>query len=280
MNFTYQDDLKSLLELIQFKQFHRYGQVLYAKYPDTSGAAGPAGYISKPELTLSELAWGFCRTPAFAVRLNADLDRLVPDCDKYSTVLSKANRLMTTTNMHPSFDYAMRDICAKPKTATVLTYSVESTSLKDVLITNADGTSVQILNATDEDGELWHGLYVHDNADWNKVDSITVGIKVKGQTMWQQTFSRARVMRRTKTINDDVTVFTPFKHPMILLGLGVTIETRICFEREPENEVHQIFGVGSNDFCKWLSDTAFEVKLTKGNYAVIDMPTAQINFRI
>ena len=78
-NLTFSDELEKLLELVEYKQFIRIGQVLYAEY---CGAL-------KAECTVSELVWGWCRNPCFANTLIGELILNVPD---YSRILGNGNR--------------------------------------------------------------------------------------------------------------------------------------------------------------------------------------------
>lgn len=267
MNLTFQEELKALLDLVQFKQFQRYGQTLFAKYD-----------VLKPELTISELAWGFCRNPCFAIKLQNELDRLIPNCEQFSKLMAKANRLVENKYLNTTFDQAMRQVCSKTD-RTLLAYSLESTNRLDRIEISADGTCTQFLHATDEDGELWHGLRVTDHSDWNKIDNIKISLLLQGECVWQHTFNRSNVMKHTKTIKD-VTTFLPFSHPLILINLGLTVETIVNYECEPNIEIDQIFGIGSDEFCAWMSENAFELKLSNNNYALVDMPEKSISFRI
>lgn len=276
MNLTFDEELKALIRLIQFKQFQRYGQTLFAKYPVPTG-----GQALKPEITLSELAWGFCRNPCYATRLASELERLVVNCEQFSATLAKANRLIENSKLVSTFDQAMRRVCMKTKDRETLVYSLESTNQRDRMELLADGTYAQTLYATDEDGELWHGLRIADHADWNKIDSIQVRINAASteETLWQRTYTRDNVVKHTKTLKD-TTMFMPFSHPMVLLNLDVALEIRVNYERAPTDELDQVFGIGSDEFCTWLSTNAFEIKLVNGDCALVDLAAKTINFRV
>lgn len=265
--YNYQDELKALLELIEFKQYHRYGQTLYARYE-----------TMKPEITLCELAWGFCRNPCFANKLYGDLNNIVPDRTKFSSLMSKSNRAIESELLNPSFDYAMRQICSKISSV-MLAYSTESTNMRDRTEIEVNGSATQYLHASDEDGELWHGLLIENQTDWNKIDSIKIALQLNDDVVWQHTFNRREVAKHIKAVND-VCMWVPFKHPVIMFNVGLEVLTQINFDGEPEQEVKQVFGVGSNEFCVWLSETSFETKLCKDNYLLIDMPARRVNLRI
>ena len=273
MNLTYTDELEALMALVEYKQYQRYGQTLYAKYETL-----------KPECTIGELVWGWCHNPCFAVRLIAELESKIPNCERFTALMSKANRLVEKKFLNISFDQAMRQVCKKGADRTMLAYSTESTNMKDVEVSSADGTGYCLLNATDEDGELWHGLLVSDDPkEWDdNVDSVTITIYRQTEDdkvmLWCNMYSASSVLRHTRS-SKDVRMFLPFKHPMILLGLNLTIETRVYFRRAPVEEFPaQVFGVAANNLCNWLSSTTFETKIGKGVRALIDMPKHTISF--
>lgn len=266
--YNYQDELKTLLDLVDFKQYHRYGQTLYARYE-----------TMKPELTICELAWGFCHNPCFATKLHKDLERLIPDRTKFSNALAKSNRRIDAGLLNESFDYAMRQVCSK-EAPVMLTYSTESTNKHDRTEIATDDSAAQFLHATDEDGELWHGLLVENgNGDWSNIDIIRVMLKYNGEAVWRHTYCRSEIQRHIRTVNG-LQVWTPFKHPVIIFNNGLEVETVVISDFELSQDVKQIFGIGSNEFCEWLSETSFETKLCKNNYINIDMPAKSVTFRI
>lgn len=268
MNYNYADELEFLLELIQYKNFQRYGSILYAKY-DTL----------KAECSIGEMVWGWCKNPCFAKRLIADLEKRVPNCERFASLLSKSNKLVEKRYLNETFDYAMKQVCKKTADRTMLAYSTESTNNKDI-----DSLGHVQTHATDEDGELWHGLLVSsDPKEWDDVlDSITVTIyrttEENGkEVLWSDSYSRASALQHTRNTKD-VRMFVPFKHPMILLNLNISVECNVFYRDVHSCFPKQVFGIAANDFCNWLSSSTFETKVSKGVRAYIDMPNNIIRF--
>lgn len=275
-SLTFDDELNALLELVEFKSFVRYGHALYAEHCG----------VLRPECTVSELVWGWCRNPCFANRLIQLLMSLLPD---YPKVLGRSNRDIKESLVAENFDQAMVKVCKKDGRAPVLAYSMESTNSDDHVYEDMNGDTdphyVRILNATELDGELWHGLLVADE-DWARgVNSITVGIYGSGKKgacnnlLWQYTFGSGSVAKRTY-VRNDVVVFQPFKHPLPLMDLDIVVVTKIIFKSTATNvDAFQLFGIGSDGFCNWLQQGKFEVKLCKKSSARVDMKNHEITFR-
>lgn len=260
--YGYQEELKNLLELVKFKQYRRYGDVLYAKYE-----------VVKPDCTILELVWGWCRNPVFAGRLAADLDSKIPNCEDFSKVLAKSNRLVQRSNIFETFDQAMKQICNKTKPS-LMAFSTEGTNIFD-----ESDQFYQAFNATDDDGEMWHGLLIENEDSWRKVSDVSISI-VQGDDkniIWERDFTASEVLQKTKRVND-VVVFNPFRHPLLLLNLEIAIETIVNYYDDNVNRtpVKQIFGIGSNDFCNWLSDACFETKMCDGFSALVDIQESNI----
>jgi hypothetical protein len=271
-NLTFEDELQALLDLVEFKQFVRYGHALYADYFG----------VLKPECTVSELVWGWCKNPCFANSLIHDLMVIVLD---YPKVLGRANRSIRQKYLARDFDQAMGYICAKDGSAPVLAYSMQSTNPNDQVYEESGVDNdhyVRLLNATDEDGELWHGLLVSDEMWARGVESVTVSIyggRKKRSLLWQHNFTGSSIKKRTRRRND-VVMFQPFKHPLPLMDLDITMVTKIIFKPEATDvDANQVFGIASNKFCDWLQRGKFEVKLCKDNVARINMRDGNIAFK-
>ena len=270
-NLTYDDELKNLLELVKFKNFVRYGHVLYSDYCGTL----------KPECTVGELVWGWCRNPCFAISLIKEMLSILPDFPK---ILGRSNRYICSDLIATNFDQAMVMVCAKTGNAPHLAYSIESTNQMDQVYEESTAESdhyVRLLNGTGFDGELWHGLSV--NQEWGKgVSSVCVSIYGGGATkrnlLWQHTYTGSSITKRTRARND-VVMFQPFKHPLPLMELDITVVTQIIYKPEATDvDALQIFGVGSNKFCDWLQQIKFEVKLCKNTIARVNVREGKISF--
>lgn len=270
-NLTFQDELDNLLELVKFKSFVRYGNALYAEHCG----------VLRPECTVSEMVWGWCRNPVFAQRLIRSVMAEVPD---YPKVLGRSNHDISSAVIADSFDLAMAMVCQRNGQAPVLAYSIESTNSNDHVyeecVEDKPSHYVRVLNATEDDGELWHGLLVAD-AEWAKnVEHVTVSINGKnGNLLWQYRFSGASVAKRIN-VRNDVTLFQPFKHPLPLLDLDISIRTIVVFKPAATDvDALQVFGIGCDGFCNWLQQSRFEVKLCKKSTARVDMKNRQISFQ-
>lgn len=268
---TYQDELISLIELVQFKGYKRNGCVLYAKY----------GYF-KPECTISELVWGFCRNPCFARQLVRDLSVHILD---YTDILSKSNSNITT--IYSSLDAAMAKICKKTAPRVQIAYSSQGTNPADSLtiqngqLSLQNGQFVQVHNATDEDGEMWHGLTVGQS--WELfVSNVKVSIfnSDESSLLWQYRYGKKSVIKRVRDVNG-ARVFQPFKHSLPLLGLDIKVVTTVTFVVGcPSVDSKQIFSILSKEFSNWMSDASLELKLCKNTVAQVSMQDHTINFKI
>lgn len=263
---TFNEELETLTKLVTFKGYKRYGCVFYAKYD-----------FYKPECTVSELVWGFCRNPCYARQLARELSIRVPD---FADVLSKSNQLICSDTVYQSFDQAMAQICKKDN-APQMVFSTEGTSSYDETYEN-----VQILNATEDDGELWHGLLMPSSCNGNTVDYIKICMLSSsnpGLLLWQHTFKTASVAKRIKQ-RGDLRVFQPFKNPFPLLDLDVRIVTTIVlkkghvFAEQQQEPIKQLFSVCSTAFCTWLIESSIEIGLCKNSIALIEFPEHSIEF--
>ncbi len=270
MSVTFADELKALIDLVKFKKYKRSGCVLYAKY----------SYF-KPECTITELVWGFCRNPCYARKLARELSLLIPD---YAQLLGKANTDVAQVCLFPTFDYAMRRLSTSRRSneqpQQALVFSSESTNPLDM--SNSSGL---VFNATDEDGEIWCGLAVPSEKWTDNVESIKVSIFNRDvenpSLLWQCAFSNASVVKRVKKRND-VVMFQPFKHALPLLDLNFRVQTIVNFRSNKcdADSTSQIFGILSNAFCDWLQESSLQIKLCKNSTALINMPDHTIEFTI
>lgn len=273
MSFTFNDELKALIDLINFKQYKRDGCVLYAKYQ-----------YFKPECTITELVWGFCRNPCYAKRLARELYAIIPD---YTQLLSKANESVTNDILFSSFDNAMRCLSSfkKDRIAKSIVFSNESTNLRDRVIesTSNIGQLVKTLNATDDDGEVWCGIIVPDIAWTDSIENVCVTIydsqKDANNLLWKYQYSRASVAKRIKNRNG-IYVFQPFKHALPILDLNIRVETQITYRADAQaTGESQLFGILSDKFCDWLRETSLEIKLRKAQVALVNMSEKTILFQ-
>ena len=201
---------------------------------------------------------------------------MIPD---YARCLGRANRNICGDLLAKNFDGAMAIVCDK-KRDIQLGYHMESTHPLDQVYIESNHI-VHVLNATAGDGELWHGLLV-DNEEWaNGVESICVSIYGRRKTrelLWKQNFKGLSIAKRTRQRNDLV-MFQPFKHPLPLMDLDITVVTKIVFKPGVDFEASQVFGIASNGFCEWLQRGKFEIKLCKKNVARVNMRDCTITIK-
>jgi len=261
MNLTFDEELKRLLDLVAFKGYKRVGQVLYASYADD---------VLKPECTINEVVWGFCYNPWFAKALIAELKNLIID---YAVVLGRANRTIEDDCVNNTMDEAMAQVLAI--NGPPLSYSIQTTAGNNYYYDReSDHRIFRAFNATENDGQLWHGLLVPDTKWANGVEEISVTIQSgsTGEVVWQRVFNTSSIKRRTKQLDENVVVFQPFRHPLPLLGLDIEVYTEIQFAPNTQSiDAFQLFGVVSNDFWEWLTKSSFTIKLCSGDKAQVDM---------
>lgn len=271
MNQTFNDELKALIALVRFKKYKRDGCVLYAKYD-----------IYKPECTVSELVWGFCRNPCYARKLVRELLANIPD---YPEILSKSTQMIQRDTIYPSFDAAMVQLCKK-KDAPQIVFSTESTNIRDGFYIDEDNRVVQSHNASDDDGETWHGFLV--TPEWAKsVSNVSVGLFTQcegwSDTMiWQHSYGPASIAKRVKNIDNGLCLFQPLKHPLPLLNLNLRVGVQITYKAsvtttETFEPPRQVFGILSNDFSNWLVESSIQLKLFKNETAKINMQDETID---
>ena len=272
MNQTFNDELKALIALVRFKKYKRDGCVLYAKYD-----------IYKPECTVSELVWGFCRNPCYARKLVRELLANIPD---YPEILSKSTQMIQQDTIYPSFDAAMVQLCKKIG-APQIVFSTESTNIRDGFYIDEDNRVVQSYNATDDDGETWHGFLV--TPEWvNGVSNVCVCLYSQcegwSDTMiWQHSYGPASITKRIKNIDNDLCLFQPLKHPLPLLNLNLRVSVQITYKSavttidESFATPRQVFGILSNDFSNWLVESSIQLKLFKNETAKINMQDKTID---
>lgn len=264
--------MKALRKLIAYKEYERYGSLLYADYE-----------VLKPECSIAELVWGWCRNPGFAKSLISDLRRSIPDRINFPELLVDSNR---DSSMHPDaiftkFDDAMHVVVSYNNRRSVV-YSTEGSDKRDCMYEDESGERfVQKLNATDEDGELWHGLMFDTNGRTqpSDIESIKVAIHSGALLLWKHIFTGNSLNKRIKDRNGCL-VFQPFVHPMLLLDLDVTVAAEITYKPSATSVggVSMLFGVCSNEFCDWLTKGSFEIALYKSSRAFIDMREKVMEF--
>lgn len=269
MSLSYTEELELLLQLIVLKGYRRDGCVLYAKYENF-----------KPECTISEMVWGHCHNPCFARRLTRELSNMIPD---YTQIMSKLNQTISSDTIFGDFDQAMRALSRAKRESGLqqhVAFSLQSTHPHDCFFEDEETDRlISVFNASDEDGELWHGLVV-DEAWADGVESVNVSIHSSEQgKLWEHDYSHSSVVKRVRQRND-VFVFEPFRNAMPILALDMKIVVRVVYLPYASSvDAVQLFGIGTDEFCHWIDDSCFEIKLCKANEVVLlNMPEHTIKF--
>lgn len=276
MSFSFSEELDQLMALVRMKAYRRDGCVLYAKYEEF-----------KPECTVTELVWGHCHNPCFARRLAREITARIPD---FTQVLSKLRQTIAPDNIYPSFESAMCAMCPSAVArldelcAQHVVFSTEGTHPHDALLFDEDiDRLVHVFNASDEDGELWQGLMVGE--DWaSGVDSVTIAILGyeggEESKLWEHRYSHASVLKRVHERNG-VHVFEPFKNVLPLLNMDIKLVMEVTYlPYAPQVEdVKQLFGITSTDFCTWMDECCFEIRLSKSSDVVLmNLPERTVRF--
>ncbi len=253
MNFTFDDDeLQLLFDIIEFKKYQRYDNLLYADYN------GP-----KAECTIPEFVWNYCKNPRWATRLIEQVEKHLINCRPFLNTLAESNNV-NIDELHRDWDSAMEEVTARhefPKK--LIAYSSE--------YSNVHLQSHGSIN--DVDGDLWHG-FVLSSKMLSQIKTLTMkimGTNVDHQVVIKEfEFAGSQVVKRCtffaeENYGEDWYLFTPFKHPIILCDLEGEIEYAFAFYKDIEfvmdEECIMVFGILDSYFKKWISQTPINAKL-------------------
>lgn len=262
MHMTYDEEYENLKDLIIFKGYRRYGDDLYTKYSFEDG------YEWKFEYNICEFGWGFCKSPCFANELVKQLKKDIPNMNKCLKALAKGNNVKSD-RMYTKWDTAMdavelNDNSRKP----LIIYSTE----------NSHFWSDKKVFCNDVDGELWHGiLMTQDSLD--NLDHIGIelcGTNAEGydwniEYRWHQT----DVLKASSSFDTELILFTPFKHPLILLNSGLELNVSFNFvdDRLPkETQIKMVYGICNSTLRNWIENptSTFTTELAFGRKLIVD----------
>lgn len=263
---SFSDEYKDLMELIKFKQYRRYGNDLFSQF------CFDDGYEWKLEYNICELVWGFCKNPCYAKRLVKTLEKDIPDMNKCLKVLAKGNSNIRSERMYNRWDTAMDAIDLNDKkNKPMIVYSTE----------NSHVWSNKKVFCSDVDGELWHGILMTQDALTN-LDYI--GVELIGTNVdeenWETEyrFHSSDILKQVRSFtydNQELQLFTPFKHPLIMLNSGLEISVSFNFidGRLPkESQIKTVYGVCNTSLRKWLEKptSTFTTELCLGRKLIVD----------
>lgn len=259
---TFDEEYYELIKLFKLKEFRRYGDDLYTKY------CFDWGYEWKFEYNICELVWGFCKNPCFAKGLIKQLEKDIIDMNIFVKVLAKSNKAIKPEKLCNRWDSAMDLIELNDYKTPVVVYSTENSHI---------WTDKKIV-CDDVDGELWHGILMTEDFLSN-LGNICIELSGRNidNDIWEKRFvwDSCDLMNSSRVFEDNVYIFTPFKHPLILLnsGLEVSVSFNFVDGRLPkEGHVKIIYGVCNSSLKDWIENptTTFTTELAFGHKISVD----------
>ena len=249
MNLSFEQELKALIDLVAFKSYRRYGNTLFAEYTHL-----------KPEYTIPEFVWNFCKNPWFAKPLIEELRGCVIDCNEHLKKLANANKV-EVDKIHDDWERATSSAFKQPGE---IMYSTEYSNKR---------FACNGLELDEIDGDLWIGLLVTPKflSNIEKISILIEGRDIENRCVKKIfDYTGKQVVKRCKEIEDsELFIFTPFKHPFILYELkgDVVIDfefynSNISLSNErTKGSWDIVFGVTSTQFRKWLGNTSLKLEL-------------------
>ena len=261
---SFGDELELLLELVKFKGFVRYSGVLYAEH---------CGEF-RPECTIAELVWGWCRNPCYALRLIEEVTASIPD---YLKILGNSHRDMSLPLICGNVSEA---VDLMDRTNSDITYSIGEHPYDHCYEDIESGERFQVINCSDQEGHFWNGLLIPSEKWVGGVKSIKIEIIDQADFvhLFSTTFTSAEVAKRIRRRND-VIMFQPFRHPMPLQSLGIEVHISIDYCGNEIGHAEPLFSVASLRFMEWFNLVAIEVRLLKNTVALINMREQSIEIK-
>ena len=270
MNMTFEEEYADLLKLIKFKDHRRYGTDLYAKY------CFDGGYEWKHEYNICELVWGFCKNPCFAKELVVELDNNVIDMNVFMKTLAKGNKKIKSNKLCCDWDSAIAQLDTNDSNAPFIVYSTENSHL----------WSDKKIFCDDIDGELWHGILMTPDVLYG-LDHITLELSGKNSdgVEWLKEIRWAveDIIVNSRAFDEELNLFTPFKHPLILTNSGISLNVYFNFidgKLFAENQIKMVYGICSSSLKKWIEDptSPFTTELAFGDKIIIDTSNSIVNY--
>jgi len=258
------DEFELLLNLIKTLSLKRYADAFFVKYKTLQRA-----------YSIREFVWAYCYNPSFADRLIVRLEERVPDYKQYLSILARANKKIHIDNIFLEWNDAATEL-EKPDNIHPITYSVENSSI----------WTKNSIKVTSVDGDLWNGVVFASDILAN-IDTVQIELETtnsKGM-QWGRVYewSGDDIVASCKSIydgaeqieqEDDLFLFTPFKHPLILRGVDLKCVVSIHLydgTKIDDDNVKLVFSVCSESFCDWLSNEKFKLELAYGDKYIVDI---------
>lgn len=265
-----QDELNILLNLVKTLSLKRYQDTFFVKYNTL-----------QKTYTINEFVWAHCYNPCYANRLIERIQEIVPDYKKYLSILARANKKINVDNVFMEWNDAATEL-ERPEFTHPIVYSIENSSM----------WSKNAIKATAVDGDLWNGVVCTQDVLAN-IDSIQIEISTvnsKGM-QWGRVYewSGREVVEKCKSLyegieevspDEDLFLFTPFKHPLILRGVEIECIVSIQLydgSKVDEDNTKLVFGVCNTPFCEWLSNEKFKLELAYGDKYIVDIAHESID---
>jgi len=249
MNLTFEQELQILFDIVEFKKYQRYDNLLYADYN------GP-----KLECTIPEFVWNFCKYPCWAKGLIKEIEKKLVNCRPFLNILATSNDVKIE-ELYDDWDAAMEEVTCPEFPRTMIAYSSEYSNMK----LKVSGS------INDVDGDLWHGFLLSSHV-LSQIKTLTM--KIKGMNIDRENitkefeFTGTQVVKRAKNFAEEDKevwyMFSPFKHP-ILLCEEANIEYNFTFYTDGEIEIDEecmmVFGILNCHFREWIANTPINAKL-------------------
>lgn len=266
-----EDELNLLLNLIKTLSLKRYHNTFFVKYQTLQRA-----------YSISEFVWAYCYNPCFANKLISKIEERVPDYKQYLSILARANKKINVDNVFLEWNDAATEL-EKDDAEYPIAHSAENSSIWD-------RNSIKVSAV---DGDIWNGL-VFDRDILENIDSIQIELETvnsKGM-QWGRVYEwsgddiaagcRSLYENTDEDVEEgeDLFLFAPFKHPLILRGVGLECIVSIHLldgSKIKEDDVKLIFGVCNTHFCDWLSNEKFKLELAYGDKYIIDIANEAID---
>ncbi len=258
------DELNILLKVVKSLSLKRYDDAFFVKHNTLHRA-----------YSIQEFVWAHCYNPSYANSLIQKIEEAVPDYKKYLSILARANKKINIDNIFLEWNDASLEL--EKDTTNPIRYNVENSSIWDK----------NTIKVTAVDGEIWNGLILTCDVLTN-IDTLQVEIETvnsKGM-QWGRVYewSGNDIIKNSRSLyegvqenveqEDDLFLFTPFKHPLILHGVSLKCIVSIHLydtTKIDDDCVKLVFGVCNESFCEWLSNEKFKLELAYGDKYIVDI---------
>jgi hypothetical protein len=262
MSMTFDQEYKELTDLINFKEYRRYGNDLFAKY------VFDGGYEWKYEYNICEFVWGFVKNPCFAPRLVRYLEKNVTDMKKYLKILAKSNKQVNNSNLFGKWESAMN--AAEGSKNPCIIYSTENSHVMM-------GRDNQMF-CNDVDGDLWHGLLMTENLvnslHYIKFEVSGVSSENNEWTM-EYMFDQIEIQKKARYFDSEqqgLLFYSPFKHPLILFNSNLECTVTLVGEDVTENQIKLVYGICGKGLRNFLQNptNTFTTELCNNSRLIVD----------